>query len=120
MRVFDKATRRKIKKRIKTLKAEGLAYEAITETLRSEGVTSPSGAQLSIPLVRSLGRSAGIRCRGRRRDRKRDAVIVSQAVVQHRPTAVDESEVLIDIVLAADVSDSQKLSIIKTLRSTIK
>ena len=110
---YDKATRRKIRARIKALHKEGVKdYETMAQILNKEGFTSPRGEPLKASTVQCRGLQAGIRKHKVKRAPSRRTVPAAPEQM-----VLDDSTILADLILDAKISDSKKITLLKNLRT---
>lgn len=106
---FTKAEKRKLHKRVRELFREGKNYKEMTPILNGEGFLKPTGQPLTPDAVSFQGRQAGLKTRnGNRRARRQELAAIG---IEN-----DESQVLADIILDANISDSKKINLLKGLR----
>lgn len=118
---YDKATRRKVRARVKALRKEGLRYRAIAETMNKEGFVAPDGRPLKENTVAIQMYCAANK--KKRKFRKRRPLTnlgtgtVSAVPNWETPSATDtDADILVDLVLDAKISDAKKLAMIRSLR----
>lgn len=107
---YDKATRRKIRARIKALHKEGHSYVAMSRLLHDEGFTSPAGKPLTSAMVTSQGIQAGLRKQGKNTARAAKARALEA-------TEDGDDAALADLILDANISDAKKVALLRKLRS---
>lgn len=107
---YDKATRKKIRTRIKALHSEGNDYDNITTKLKAEGFTAPSGRELQKSTVITQGLQTGVR---KNKPYKRKKTTITTTT---KPKATPLPDMgVISAILAMRLTDTMKLSVIKSV-----